>query len=182
MQYIPSCTDVSSVNLRVYSCTVLYSPDHLIHGSFKACVSILQNCLKQSIEASSISLPKKIRRDGQIHLKSGLGEFNDYRWESCYHQVLWGVCASIYTSLCRRCGLLSHTLAMIHLHTEPTHSPYQLWSIWHHAALYLMLTLMLRKDIPGIQNSSVKALLLFSFSPFLACCHHIIVCHTTLLY
>lgn len=124
----------------------------------------------------------KFRKDGQMHFKSGLRAFNDYRWEPCYHQVLCGVYASIYTSLCRRSGLFSHTLAVIHLHTEPTHSPYQLWSIWHHVALYLMLTLMLRKDISGIQNSSVKALLSFSFSLLLICSHHIILCSTALIY
>lgn len=124
----------------------------------------------------------KFRKNGQVHVRWRLRAFNDYRWKSCYHQVLCGVYASIYTSLCRRSSFFSHIFAMIHLHTEPTHSPYQLWSIWHHAAFYLVLTLMLRKDIPGIQNSSAKALLSFTFSPFIACCHHIILCSATLIH
>lgn len=178
MQFIPSCHYVSSVKLKVYSNSVLYSPDHFIQGSFKTRIRILQNCLRQ---AFSISL-LKFRKNGQIHLKSGLRAFNDYRRESRCHQILYGVYASIYTSLCRRSGLFSQTLAMMHLHTEPTHSPSQLWSIWYYAALYLMLTLILRKGIPGIQNSSVKTLLSFSFSPLLSHCHHIILCNTTIMY
>lgn len=177
MQSIPSYHYVSSVKLKVYSNSVLYSPDHFIQGSFKTCVRILQNCLRQ---AFSISL-LKFRKDGQTHLKLGLRALNDYRWESRY-QILYGVYASIYNSLCRRSGLFSQTLAMMHLHTEPTHSPYQLWSIWHYVALYLMLTLISRKGILGIQNSRVKALLSFSFSPLLSHCHHIILCNTTIMY
>lgn len=145
-----------------------YTPSAVSQGSYKVYAGILQICLRHFIAASSISSPIYIyiyiRRDGQIHLKLSLGEFNDYRWESCNHHVLCGVCASIYTSLCRWSGLFSHTLAMIHLHTEPTHSPYQLQSIWHYLPLYLMLTLMLRRDIPGIQKRITFFQFLFLYS------------------
>lgn len=154
--------------------TLCYTPPTILYR--EALKHVLAFCRIVSVYTGIFN------RDGQIPLKSGLRAFNDYRWESCYHQVLCGVYGSIYTSLCRRSGVFSHTLAMIHLHTEPTHSPYQLWSIWHIVALYLMLTLMLRKDIPGIENSSIKALLSFSFSPLLACCHHSILHNTTVIY
>lgn len=133
------------------------------------------------IDPFNIFIENSERMDKSIW-NQDLRTFNDYRWKPCYHQVLCGVYASIYTSLCRWSGFFSHILAMRHLHTEPTHSPYQLWSIWHHVAFYLVLTLMLRKDVPGIQNSSVKALLSFTFSPFLACYHHIILCNTMLIH